>query len=105
MDYLSDNEKKQIETFIQNETMREAVKKVLLAGLYDNGVMKPGKPAQATRNHAFGLVSQSPDIENEILGQDLRAVWQGLCLVENGFNKLSEFSVKVEPKSTKNNAR
>lgn len=105
MDYLSDNEKQQLEIFVQSETMREAVKKVLLAGLYDNGVLKPDKPVESLRNGAFGTVSQNPDASNELLGADIRALWQGLQAIERGFQKLSEFSTKKVDKSNKNNAR
>ena len=71
MDILKDVEKAQVERFYNNEVMREAVKKVLLAGVYQSGTLKEGKPADPTRNAAFSLVSNVPGISNDQLGADL----------------------------------
>ncbi len=105
MDYLSDVEKEQLVAFNQNPILREAVKKVLLAGLNENGVLKAGKQANMTQNAALYLVSQAQDVSNEALGADLRAYWNGLKTVENAFNKISEFIPEVDKKKPINNAR
>ena len=77
--------------------MREAVKKVLLAAVYHNGSLKEGVSADPTRNACFSLVAQAPGISNEQLGADLRAMWEGVKIVENAFNKMTEYK-KVESK-------
>ena len=105
MDFLNDLEKSAIQKFVEFETMREAVKKVLLAALYDNGTLKPGKPADPTRNGVFGFVASSPGASNEQLGADLRAQWEGIRIVENAFNKMAECKQKVEDKPKVNKAR
>lgn len=105
MDYLSDVEKEQLIAFNQNPILREAVKKVLLAGLNENGVLKAGKQSNSTQNAALYLVSQAGEVSNEALGADLRAYWNGLKAVENGFNKISEFVPEKTVEKSKNNAR
>ena len=40
MSYLSDHEKQSIEAFCNNKTMYNAVKKVILSGIYEQGTLK-----------------------------------------------------------------
>ncbi len=103
MDYLNDVEKAAVEQFYNFETMREAVKKVILASVYENGTLKEGVEAIPTRNAAFSLVSAKPETPNEQLGADLRAMWEGVRLVENAFNHLATYKTKVEPEKPKVN--
>ena len=102
MDYLNEVEQAAVQAFFENEGMRESVKKVLLAAMYENGTLKPGVKADFTRNLALSLVANTTGISNEQLGADLRAMWEGIRLVENAFNKMGEIK-KVEAKETKPN--
>jgi hypothetical protein len=101
-DILNDVEKAAVQKFIEFETMREAVKKVLLAALYENGTLKPGIPADPTRNASFAIVANQSGASNEQIGAELRAMWEGVRIVENAFNKMAEYK-KVEPEKPKPN--
>lgn len=91
MDYLSDAERAKVASFMADERMVEAVKKVLLAGIYYNGTLKPDQKADPLKNAALGLAF-NPSFTNEQLGADLRAFAQGIESVENGFKKLGEIA-------------
>lgn len=99
-DILDDNEKQALIQFNSLETMKQAVKKVLLAGLYENGTIQPGKPVTPTRNGAFYFVSSVVNAGNEEIGAELRALWQGVNALELAFNKIGEFvpEQKADPK-------
>jgi len=97
-DYLSDLEVVKIEAFCADEEMYEAVKKVLLAGLYTHGVPKKGKKHNPLLNGAFSLVALAgenpiPDAE---LGAHLRGTWFGINALENGYKEL--LKIKSEKK-------
>jgi len=105
-DFLDENEKKALIVFNSSETMKQAVKKVLLSALYENGRLKPGIEPNPMYNGAFGLLSMEgkmgDSFSNEEIGADLRALWQGVSQIEVGFGKISEFV--AEPKvGTKTN--
>lgn len=89
--FLSDIEHERIVSFYNDAVMREAVRKVILAGVYNNGVLKPGEPADPTKNFALSLAFAKGDYSNEDLGADLRAVAEGIRAVEQGFNELSKY--------------
>ncbi len=71
--------------------MREAVRKVLLAGIYNQGVLKPGYPAEVASNFALALVFNNAkgEISNELLGQDLKASAMGIRLVDTAFKRMA----------------
>lgn len=102
-DYLNDHEKELIEAFYKNGTMREAVKKVLLAGIYYNGVLKVGEQGDPGKNFALALAFQK-GVTNEQLGADVRAAAEGIRVVESAFVELSKYDKLVEVKSVDNPA-
>jgi len=102
--FLNETEKELLSLFYENEIMREAVKKVLLAGIYQNGTLKPGEPAKPVYNAAFSLVANR-DANNEQIGADLRAMWEGVRVVENAFNSLSEYKKEAPKPEISNPAR
>lgn len=90
--YLSEVEIEKIKAFQEDEVMREAVKKVLLSDVYQNGVMKPGEKHNALKNAALGLMygptGHQKELSNEELGARLRSYNEGIQNVEKGFNKI-----------------
>ncbi len=105
VEYLTDVEVDLVIAFNENPQMKEAVRKVLLAGLYENGVLRAGKPANFKQNVAFGLASHRGDFTNEQLGADIRAVFEGGAIVENAFDKISSFVREPKEKGQQNKAR
>ena len=93
---LSNEEKTQIKRFIENETMMNAVKKVLLFPIYYNGALEAGKDPDPTRNSLLTLMGTSRNLPNEHLGGVLRAQMEGITYLENGFKTLEDYS-KDEP--------
>lgn len=96
MDYLNDAEKQQIMAFVSNELMSKAVKKVLLAGIYQQGVAGEKKE----ENWAYSIVRGAKS--DEQIGQEVRAAAQGLSFLANAFEKLLEYK-EEPPKKAKSN--
>lgn len=96
---LSELEVSKVEQFCNDEAMFNAVRKVLLAGLYSHGVVKAGFDSNPLINGAFSLVSLSTEnpIPDEVIGQQLRAQWAGLNALENALSKAKE--IKTEKKA------
>lgn len=101
---LDDAEKSLIQKFVDNEKMREAVRKVLLFGAYGNGTIQKGKKATPFYNFALTLALEGKST-NEQLGADLRACTEGIKIVENAFNAMSIFKSIEEEKPKGNPAR
>ncbi len=97
-----------IEKFCKDEVLYNAVKKVLLKTLYNSGVVEKEKIPDV-RNGAFNMVATAyqtgETITNERLGERLRALYEGVHELENGFAELK--TIKIKPKEeeeTPNNA-
>lgn len=97
MEYLTDLETDKLIAFNKDEVMKEAVKKVLLEEVYYKGTLKAGEPANPLRNYTLALVSKKGQATNEQVGADLRATWEGINMVESGFQALSRFKDKEIP--------
>lgn len=98
-DILNEIEVEEIKKFVANKTQFEAVRKVLLKGIYFNGVIKPGEKHLPNMNFALSLAYAKSEVSNEELGADLRACAEGIRTVETGFSRLVEIGeTKVAPK-------
>lgn len=91
---LSDIEIEKIQNMCADEVLMEAVKKVLLASIYENGTIRPDIKSDPTRNAAFATVANYPGMANDQLGADLRAQWAGITALENGLRKLADYKKK-----------
>lgn len=95
--FLSDSEKAELKAFINNKPMANAIKKVLLFDIYNNGTLKAGENPDPTRNFALQFAFMTRDPNSGIratdaeLGADLRAVVEGVCLVENAYGQLAAY--------------
>jgi hypothetical protein len=91
-----------IEQFCGDEVMYQAVEKVILQGIYAHGVLKPGLKADPLINGAFSLVQHSSGypMNNEVLGEHLRAVWQGVNAMKNAFDSLKTIKSEGKPVET-----
>ncbi len=105
-EYLNEIEKDQIQGFLNNPTMKEAVKKVVLAGIYFNGTLRKAEPANPSRNFTLALVNAgiSQGATDSEIGQDIRGRAIGIGLVEDAWNQLENLKkpvVKVEESAEK----
>lgn len=96
-DYLTDLEIKKINSFVKDEKMFDAVKKVLLASVYYNGSLRKGEKLES-KNQAFNLIAtayaQGQEVSNEVLGQEVRGLFEGVNALENGFSQLKTIKLK-----------
>jgi len=92
-EYLSDAEKTAVISFRENETMREAVKKVMLRNIFGAGTLRKGESVDLLRNPALNLsfkAMRTGELTNEQLGQDIRALSQAMNYLEVAFNEMME---------------
>ncbi len=92
--YLSDIEQEKVENFMADPILKEAIRKVLLAGVYVNGVLKQGEPADARKNWALSFGGMNPQISNAELGENLRAYTWAINMVEAAWAKLEDYKVE-----------
>lgn len=95
---LNDTEIVKIEAFVKDRVLFDAVRKVLLAGLYTHGTVQKDFIPNPLINGAFSLVHLATEnpIPDEIIGQQLRAQWAGINALKNAYDKLSEIRGGVE---------
>ena len=102
MDYLSEGEKEKLIVFNEDEVMKEAVRKVLLAGIYYTGVLSKDKNS-SDKNWAYSLGGLNDMVmDDEKVGSLLKITTRALAVVENAFKNLSEFN-KDEPQTEEGN--
>lgn len=102
--YLSEQEKAAVQAFCENPVAFSAVKKVLLATIFHQGVLTPGS-VNTEMNWAFQLTSVAEGQKtDEQLGQELRASNKALSFLEQGFQRLQEFKAPAQLPQKKNRA-
>lgn len=100
-DYLNEQEQAAIIGFTSNPKMVEAVRKVLLATIFNQGTLAPGKQVSEF-NFAFNIAN-SPDKSDEQMGQELRAAATALNYLKSGFDRLQEIQMPEPAKKAKTN--
>lgn len=105
--YLTDLQKVKIEAFCADKEMVEAVRKVLLATLYEHGTVQESHTPDPQINGAFklvGLAMENP-IPDAELGAHLRGTWAGINLLKQGLDRLETIKTgKSEVESPYNEA-
>lgn len=99
---LSKEEAELITQFNNNPRMVEAVKKVILVGMYTNGVVKENVKSKPMVNWALHPAF-NPTLDNQQLGEKIRAVAEGINIVEAAFNKIDNFVQAKKPDAPKVN--
>jgi hypothetical protein len=97
--YLNELEITKVEQFCADKVMFEAVKKILLSGIYSQGVIEKGFKHDPLQNAAFNLASQAitnpiPDAE---LGANLRGMWAGVNYLHNAYRELERIKSLQSP--------
>lgn len=90
-DILTETEVAKIEAFCADTEMHNAVRKVLLQGIYEHGTVQKDHTADPLVNGAFALASLSMEnpIPDEELGAHIRAMWAGVNAMHNAFKDLN----------------
>lgn len=109
IDFLSDEEKTKIMRFNMDKVLSEAVKKVLLHLIYNSGTLRKDAPAEPTKNAALTLALYSAGtptyLTDEQLGQDVRAIANGVRFLELGYQELEKIKLELgETPPEENNA-
>jgi len=114
-DFLNDKERSLVRNFADNPDMIEAVKKVLLQGVYQQGTLKPGEAPEPLKNWAVGVtLNQTLDPSGrpkdnpanyEKIGQRVFAITEGLNYLEGGFKEIDSFKTVIAKEPSKNVAR
>lgn len=108
--FLDDSEQEVIKHFVANETMKQAVKKVILSGIYQMGTLKKGEPAmgikagQEPMNFALVMACRK-GVKYEDIGRDVKACWEGMNALQLAFDDLELFSEVETPEPKPNQAR
>lgn len=91
-EFLTEVEVNKIEAFCKDEIMYEAVRKVLLQGIYYHGTVPHGaKLPEPVLNGAFHLaaLAVTNPIPDEQLGAHIRGMWAGVNAMKNEFDTLN----------------
>jgi len=93
---LTDLQISKIESFCKDEEMFNAVRKVLLAGIYTHGTIQREYIPDPLINGALSLVhlSTANPVTDEILGQHIRGVWEGINALKNALDRLNRIKSK-----------
>lgn len=104
--FLNDVERAQISSFLGNETMREAIKKVMLFYVYHSESLQEGKAVPSDKHWVYGAC-QNPSESDEIVGRKIRVKVDALALIEESFKDLEKFKLveQKEVEEIKNKAR
>lgn len=96
----------EIQKFLENPVMTEAVKKVILSGVYRDGRLQAGESADPMKNFILGFANPRGDMNPPIkmpdaeLGSQIRAVFYAVSMVESGFAELDKCK-RVVPEEEK----
>lgn len=102
---LNEIEKDALGHLLDDKTTLNALKKVLLFGIYYNGTMKEGEDPQPFLNFALHIDTHNV-MTDEQLGRVLRAKTEGIVALELGFKELEQFKrLEVATEEKKNTAR
>lgn len=103
LSFLTEQERDALQMFVQNDTMREGLRKVLLDEIFNQGVQKQGQPTLLTRNFVFGL-DPSGQLSDDQYGRAIRVHVEALVVLEKALNKLEDLVQDEEETSTGNPA-
>ncbi len=92
IEYLNEKENAAVEKFLADPVAIQAVKKVLLSGVYRDGTLSPDAPFDPLQNFILGMVSspQYQMLSMDEKGRKIDTVWNAISLVETGFKQLEK---------------
>lgn len=99
---LSKEEQDELKKFNLNEPMKQAVKKVILLCIYNNGVLKPSKKADTRMNFMLNIAWQ-PNKTPDLIKEEMMVAAKGAELLERGFKLIDHFKEKETNNKDKTN--
>ncbi len=102
--FLDKKEQEKLEQFANDEIMFQAVKKVILFGIHNSGVLLKGKTVDPMINFALTLACIK-GAKNEDIGADVRAAYQGINALELGMKDIEMYKSEKMPEFKQNPAR
>ena len=102
--FLTKLEQEKLAKFTQDEVMAKAVKKVLLFSIYNSGVIVKGHDHDSMHNFAL-VAASNKGLDNEQLGNLVRAAYEGINALELGFSDLMRYKPEEEVEGKENPAR
>ena len=110
IDNLNTQEEAAIKKFLNSEVTVNAVKKVMLADIYKVGRVEEDKELKPRQNWVYGLMMNNAGedlaIDNEKLGEKVRAIVEGTRALELAFTAMEELVKEpVKSKEETNEAR
>ena len=108
MEILNVKEEEALKEFISSPYLVEAVKKFLLNDIYGAGVINKDEPSNPRKNWVYGIMMNSTGqdlkINNEEIGEKVRAIVEGTRALELAFTEMEKLNVKeVEPEKEEPN--
>ncbi len=95
--FLSEVEQEAIRKVADSKVTFEALKKCVLADVYYKGTLRKDVPSDPTRNAALAFAFSGQATSNEQIGEDVRALAEGVRLVEGGFSRVEKFKSQGRP--------
>lgn len=95
--FLNDIEMSALQSFVDNPVAMRAMKKALLADVYYKGTLIKGREPDPTRNAAFAFDYVETAKSDEQIGQETRAMAQGVRTLEGAFKRIELLKTPVKP--------
>src|SRR3990167_5661416 len=93
--FINDLERDALVRFNLDPMMKEAVRKVILAYIYNSGLLKPGQPVDSDKHWVYSLFNYPDAVKDDaLLGRLLKIKVDASSMLEDGFRKLSEFKAE-----------
>lgn len=90
--------------FNKDETLKEAVRKVILHHVFFSELLKQGKPILEDQHWVHSIVLGCRKDPDEVVGRMIRITAEASALLEMGFKELNTFTSEVEDKDEDNPA-
>jgi hypothetical protein len=106
-DILTPEEQELVANFNEDTKLKEAIRKVILQGIYDNGVIKPGEDHDPRINWALSLgwSKETEEKSVEEIGKTFIAISEGIRFLEVAFDKLDKYKKRSNVTKKENKAR
>jgi len=92
---LNEREREQLVSFNNNESLKNAVKKVLLYNIYGSEVMQPGELLEKETSWIYALPNENVKATDEEIGKMVRIRVSALTFLEDAFKALEAYQPEV----------